>query len=197
MQFTIAIILIAFTVLVQKQVRFGSSNLGFNQKNILSIKLTPQLDQKKDVFKKFLLDKPSVREVSYSQFYPGKDMQYRTVQIDLNGEKKDLNFDLFSADAAFFKIMGLRLVKGRLFSDSLATDRLKVVVNETFLLEHNLADPLGTKFSMNNRDYEIIGIVKDFHFKPVNKAITALAIRNESYASYCFSPHYPVETRMA
>jgi putative ABC transport system permease protein len=185
MQFTIAIILIAFTVLVQKQVRFGSSNLGFNQRNIISVKITPQLDRKKDVLKKLLLEKPAVKEISFSQFYPGKDLQYRTVQLDLNGEKKDLNFDLLSADAAFFRIMGLELVDGRLYSDSLATDKLKVVVNESFLHEHNLAQPLGVKFVMNLMEYEIVGVIKDFHFKPVNKPITPLVIRNEPYASYC------------
>jgi putative ABC transport system permease protein len=185
MQFTIAIVLIAFTVLVQKQVRFGSSNLGFNQKNIIAVKITPQLDPKKEVFKKVLLEKPAINEVSFSQFYPGKDFQYRTVELDLNGEKKELNFDLFSADAAFFKLMGLELVNGRFYTDSLSTDKLKIVVNETFLHEHNLGDPLGIKFNMNNREYEIIGVVKDFHFRAVNKSITPLAIRNEPYASYC------------
>jgi len=185
LQFTIAIILIAFTVLVQKQVRFGSSNLGFNQKNIIAIKITPQLDPKKEVFKKLLLEKPAIKEVSFSQFYPGKDTQFRTVQINLNGEKKELNFDLLSADAVFFKMLGLKLVEGRFYSDTLSTDKLKILVNETFIHEHNLVNPLGIKFSMNNREYEIIGVVKDFHFKPVNKSITPLVIRNEPYASYC------------
>lgn len=187
MQFTIAIILIAFTVLVQKQVRFGSSSLGFNQENIISIKITPQLEQKKDVLRNLLLEKPAIREVSFSQFYPGKDMQYRTIQMDLAEEKKELNFDLLNADAAFFTIMGLHLVKGRCYSDTLSTDKLKVVVNESFLHEHNLGDPLGVKFSMNKREYEIIGVIKDFHFKPVNKPITPLVIRNEPYASYCLA----------
>jgi putative ABC transport system permease protein len=185
MQFTIAIILIAFTMLVQKQVRFGSSNLGYNQNNIIAVKITPQLDSKKDVFKRLLLEKPAVSEVSFSQFYPGKDMQYRTVQMDINGEKKDLNFDLLSADAVFFKIMGLKLANGRFYTDTLVTDKSKVVVNESFIRENNIGDQPGTKFSMNNKEYEIIGVVKDFHFKPVNKPITSLVIRNEPYASYC------------
>jgi putative ABC transport system permease protein len=32
---------------------------------------------------------------------------------------------------------------------------------------------------------EIIGVVKDFHYKPLNLPITSLAIRNDTYASYC------------
>jgi len=185
MQFIIAIILIAFTTLVQKQVRFGSANLGFNQKNIIGIKLTPQLTQKKEVFKKSLEDKAAITEVSLSQYYPGNDISEWGLEMDEKGEKKQLNFNTFSADAQFFKMMGLELVSGRFYSDDLATDKEKIVVNETFVREHNLSDPLSSRFSMGKRTYEIIGIVKDFHFKPFNQPIAPLAIRNESYASQC------------
>ncbi len=185
MQFTIAIVLIAFTVLVQKQVRFGSTNLGLNQENIIGIKLTPQLYQKKDVLKKLLIEKPVVSEVSFTQFYPGKDISHWGSQMDLNGEKKQLDFDTFSADAVFFEIMGLHLVSGRFYTDDYSTDKEKILVNETFLSEHNIANPLGCRFIMGKRTFEIIGVVKDFHFKPVSQPIVPLAIRNESSASHC------------
>ena len=68
-QFVIAIVLIALTVLVQKQVNYGSSNLGFNQENMITIKLTPQLNGKKEVFKKLLQDKPAVEKISFTQYY--------------------------------------------------------------------------------------------------------------------------------
>ena len=147
MQFTIAIVLIAFTALVQKQVRFGSTNLGFNQENIIGIKLTPQLNEKKEVLKKMLLEKAAVSEVSFTQFYPGKVISNWAVQMNLNGEKKQLNFDTFSADAYFFDMMGLQLVTGRFYTEDLSTDNLKVVVNESFLRENNLINPVGNKFS--------------------------------------------------
>jgi putative ABC transport system permease protein len=195
MQFTIAIALIACTVLIQKQVRFGSTNLGFNQENIIGIKLTPQLNQKKEVLKKLLQEKAAISDVSYSQFYPGKVISNWGVQMNLNGEKKQLNFDTFSADAGFFEMMGLQLVMGRFYSDDLSTDNEKVVVNESFLLKHNLINPIGNKFSPGKREFEIVGVVKDFHFNPVNQPITPLAIRNESFASYCLANLKPVNFR--
>lgn len=184
-QFAIAIVLIAFTILVQKQVRFGSANLGLNQVNVIGIKLTPQLYQKKDVLKKLLVEKPSVSVVSFTQFYPGKDISQWGTTMDLNGEKKQLNFETFSADALFFEIMELNLVSGRLYSDDLITDKEKVLVNETFLREHNITDPSGGSFIMGKRNFEIIGVVKDFHYKSFSQPIVSLAIRNESFASYC------------
>jgi len=183
-QFTIAIVLISFTILVQKQVRFGSSNLGFDQHNIISIKLTEQLNQKKDVLKNILKENSTIKKISFSAFHPGNTNQYRDTQLTLNGEKKPVSFDLISADAEFFEMLGLQLVSGRLYSNDLSSDKNKIVVNETFLRENNIANPLGGTMIMG-ASYEIIGVLKDFHYKPFNQTIASLAIRNESSPSYC------------
>ena len=184
-QFTIAIALIAFTILVQKQVRYGSSNLGFIQDNIIGIKLTEQLNQKKEVLKDLLEKEPAIRQISFSQYYPGKTISQWGSQLDMNGEKKELSFDTFCADADFFKILGLKLVSGRFYSNDLSTDDRKAVVNETFVRAHNINNPLGSKISSGDRGYEIIGVVKDFHYKPVNQPIVSLVIRSDKNASYC------------
>jgi len=183
-------VLIAFTVLVQKQVQFGSSDLGFNQNNIIGIKLTEQLSQKKDVLKNLLKEKSAVKQVTFSQYFPGKIISYWGSQLILNGEKKNVNFDTFSADAGFFEMLGLQLVSGRLYAEDLSSDKKKIVVNETFLRENNLINPLGGTVNMGMMNQEgpsaeIIGVIKDFHYKPVNQPIGSLAIRNDSYASYC------------
>src|ERR1035437_1791648 len=184
LQFTIAIVLISFTVMVQKQVRFGSNNLGFDQSNIISIKLTDQLNQKKEVLKNIFDQNSLIEKISFSQFYPGNTTQYRETELTLNGEKKQISFDLFSADAVFFEMLGLQLVSGRLYADNLSSDKKKIVVNETFLHENKITNPLGGTMIMG-ASYEIIGVIKDFHYKPVNLPITSLAIRNESNPSYC------------
>lgn len=185
-QFTIAIVLMAFTVLVQKQVNFGSSNLGVNQHNVIGIKLTPELMAKKEVLKKLLFEKPTVDKVSFTQYYPGQPLSHWETKMDTSGEPKQLSYDTFGADDNFFETMGLKLVLGRFYSKDLSTDANKVVVNESFVRENNLPNPLGVKFfSMNGNVCEIIGVIRDFHYKPVNKPILPLAIRNEPFASYC------------
>ncbi len=187
-QFVIAIVLIAFTVLVQKQVNFGSSNLGFNQENIIGIKLTPQLNLKKDVLKKLLQEKPNVSQISYTQYYPGKTISHWTTNQGGGAEKKQFNFDTFNADASFFGMTGLQLTQGRFFSDDLTTDRNKMVVNETFVHEHKLENPIGTKLVMGFGPdaglSEIIGVTKDFHYKSVNQPIGSLIIQNQTFSSY-------------
>jgi putative ABC transport system permease protein len=184
LQFAIAITLIAFTVLVQKQVSFGSSNLGFDQRNIIGIKLTEQLGNKKDVLRNLLSENPAVKKISFSQFYPGNINQYRETMLNIHGEEKHVSFDLLSADGEFFSMLNIHLVKGRLFSDSLSSDKIKIVVNEAFLRDNDISDPIGATITMG-KVYEIVGVIRDFHYKPVNMTITSLAIRNEPFASYC------------
>ena len=183
-QFVVAIVLILFTILVQKQVDFGTSNHGMNQENIIGIELTSQLSDKKDVLKEELLSRANVNEVVFTQYYPGKMNSGWSNDLQLKGEKVHVEYRTFSADAGFFDIMGLQLLKGRFYTNKLETDKDKVVVNEQFLREYGLTDPIGAIMQRGKgQDYEIIGVVKDFHFRPLNEPIAPLVIRNDNYAS--------------
>lgn len=188
-QFTIAIVLIAFTVLVQKQVDFGSSNFRFDKENIIGIKLTPQLSASKEVLKKIIQDNPGAGRISFTQFFPGKLNEHWTSNQEINGIKKRLNFDTFCGDASLCQMLGLQLVQGRFFSDDLVTDAHKMIVNETFVRDNKMENPIGAKFVMgfgeNPPLAEIVGVVKDFHYKPVTVPIGSLIIQNEPRSSYC------------
>lgn len=188
-QFAIAIVLIAFTVLVQKQVDFGASNFRFDKGNIIGIKLTPQLSAKQGVLKKLVQDNPSVGKVSFSQFFPGKLSEHWTSNQEINGVKKQLDFDTFCGDASLCQMLGIQLVQGRFFSDDLVTDQHKMLVNETFVRENKMENPIGAKFVMgfgeNPPLAEIVGVVKDFHYKPVSVPVGSLIIQNEPRSSYC------------
>jgi len=188
-QFIIAIVLISFTMLVQKQVDFGSNNLGFNKENIIGIKLTPQLDNKREVLKKLLQEEPNVAQISFTQYFPGRQLSHWTTNMGGSGEKREFKFDTFYADASFFELTGLLLTQGRFPSKDLTTDINKMVVNETFLRENKVENPLGTKlvmgFAQDAGLSEIIGVVKDFHYKSFSQPIGSLVIQNQPNASYC------------
>ncbi|MFV0590639.1 MAG: ABC transporter permease [Draconibacterium sp.] len=183
-QFVVAIILILFTILIQKQVEFGSSNLGMNQENIIGIEFTDQLSGKKDVLKDELLAQANVEEVIFTQYYPGKMNSGWGLDLQQNGEEKHVEFRTFSADAGFFDIMGLQLLKGQFYSGDLETDKHKVIVNEQFCREYGITDPIGAVMPRyRGPEYKIVGVVKDFHFRQVNEPIAPLVIRNDNYAS--------------
>ena len=185
LQYVISIVLIAFTTLIFKQVEYGSNNLVFNQNNTVAIKLTQQLD--KNIVGEELKKIPELQNVSFTQFYPGKELSVWGTDIYLDGKPQEVYFSNFSADAEFFSIMNLEMLRGQLYSDDLSTDKNKVIVNETFLKQFNIDNPIGSNFYMSNRKYEIVGVVKDFNFESVEKPIGPLAIINQGYAAYCLA----------
>jgi putative ABC transport system permease protein len=92
--------------------------------------------------------------------------------------------------------MGVQLVSGRLYSDSLATDKNKMVVNESFLKKYNITDPAGLSLAtFDGTKAEIIGVFNDFHHKPVNTEIVPLVIRNEGGSSYCAAHFFSKDFR--
>ncbi|MBN1926869.1 MAG: ABC transporter permease [Prolixibacteraceae bacterium] len=184
-QFTIAIVLIAFTMLVKKQIDFGSSNLGMNQENIAGVKLTSQLKDKRDVLRNKIMENPFVENISFTQYYPNNTIESWDMEGEYSGVKKHFAFDIFNADSAFFNLLGIQPIMGHLFSDNLASYLNKAVVNETFVREHKMENPIGEKIPLITGECEIIGVVKDFHYKSVNVPIAPLIIRNNTDASFC------------
>lgn len=185
-QFAVSISLIAFTILVQRQVKYGTDSFGMHQENTICIKLTPQLRSGMDILKQTLENDPLVDKVSFSQYYPGKPVSNWGVDISLNGEKKSILFDSFCADEEFFNIMGIKPVSGSLYSDDQTSDKIRLVVNESFVKEYNISDLSDIDpFTLYGKKAEVVGIVRDFNYKPINVRIAPLIIMNDKSYIYC------------
>jgi len=190
-QFVAAIVLITFTMLVQKQIRFATSGLGFNKENVLAVKLNEQLLNKMDVLKDQLSKQPEVTQVSIARFYPNDvGININSAKITQpNGEEKNGKANTMDVDPKFFSVMGIRPVEGSFFSENLTNNTDKIIVNETFVKENELKEPVGAKVFFSNKEHEIIGVAKDFHFYPVSKAITSLIFLNQK-PTHLFFPAY-------
>ncbi len=183
-QMVIAMVLIAFTILIQKQVSFGSDEFRNNQDNIVGIQLTPQLIEKQDVLKDKLAQIPNLSKITFTQYFPGKE--FSSWCSDLQNENEDLKvcFNTFSSNSGLFSLMNLDLEEGSWFNENNLADKGKVLVNESFVKKYNLRHPIGTVINMHG-GYEIAGVIKDFYYYPINQPIEPLVIRNEDYASVC------------
>ena len=179
-QFYAAIILIMFTLLVNKQIQFGSTDLGFNEENIIAVQLTPQL--KKDIIKERLRRESGISQVSVTQFFPNKEYSHWLASMNADGKTQDVNFSTFNVDGAFFDLMELQLVTGKLFNDSTVYNKNKMIVNEAFIKKYGINNPFSVEV---NDQWELIGVIKDFHYKSKNKPIEPLVLLDRGYSSMC------------
>lgn len=165
-QFSVAIFLIAATILVQKQMHLVmNESLGFNKEQVVLVKYAHYLDNI-DSFKDELMKNPEIIQVSASANVPGD--QITNWGFGAEGMESSFSLNVNITDETFAETMGLELVQGRYFSEEFRADTAKIVLNETAVELLELENPIGhITYMWNDRDkpFEVIGVVKDYHWE--------------------------------
>lgn len=175
LQFSIAIALMVGTLVVYRQLHFISNrDMGFDKSNLLYVNM-PQVgydDMKKGAQRidAAIAGQPGIIEHSAVGDLP----TYLTSgNVDVQWAGKDPKdqtiFPLMGADENTLQVFGMHLLKGRTFSKAYGSDDSAMVVNETALraMHMDLASAVGKTIRFDSHVYTIIGVVKDFNFKPV------------------------------
>ncbi len=81
-----------------------------------------------------------------------------------------------SVDPYWLQLMKIEVVQGRLFSPGNTADKTTAaVVNEAFLKEFNLKDPVGKKLP-GRFEQQIIGVVKDFNIESLHTKVKPMML---------------------
>ena len=174
----VSITLICCTLLANKQFRFmNKKDLGFNRNNIVNLKINSQLKEKMELFKEKLLKYPEIISLSYSSRIPGNYWgSWCCVKIEGNENKYFNNY----VDPDYLKTMDIKLKDGRNFSAENVSDlKTTYLINETGINKYGLKNPIGQVITPGNGIRgEIIGIIKDFHYRGLNYEQTPLILFN-------------------
>jgi putative ABC transport system permease protein len=174
-QFTISIVLIAFTIQINQQVNYmKEKDTGISKEHIIYARLPHQLFLNvKELFTERLEAVPGVQQVSYSSRVFGEINDNGSAEVD----GKTLKYIFVWVDAAFIELFDLELMEGRFFSEAFTSDRnATALLNETAVGAFGLDDPLDLKIRVPGGNAQVVGIVKDFNFKSLHHAIEPLAI---------------------
>ncbi len=184
-QFTLSIIFILALIITYKQYSYSlNKNLGFNSENILNISLN---GNDPDVLKTELEKLPEVTAVSFSSLMPGVGNRQNLLMVDARIQDS-VWVSTMSVDKEFISNLSIELRAGRNFlQDENLHREQSIIVNETFVekfgLEHPL-DALGTVFTVEDNEVEIVGVVKDFHYDNLEDKIASFVFRNRPNYQY-------------
>jgi putative ABC transport system permease protein len=172
-QFGISIILIIGTFVVYAQLDYmRNKKLGFNQEQVVvvPIKHAELLDQRK-VLKHELLQNPAIARVTFTSRYPGIGTWGTVMRRDEAGPQV-LDMKVLLTDFDYIETLGIALVAGRSFSPEMDADTARALIfNETAVRDLGWKTPeeaVGKTIDyFGNLNGTIIGVVKDFHFQPL------------------------------
>ncbi|MGC9471192.1 MAG: ABC transporter permease [Bacteroidales bacterium] len=174
-QYVISVALIIATAFIYLQLDYlQKKDPGYDRENILVIPMiNAEMQQKAELLRNSLSGIPQVRAAGMGSGVPGYGLTMNGYQPE--GYEKSMMFHALDIDPSYISTLGLKIRKGRNFSEERAGDRYAMLVNETLVKELGWNDPLG-KTIFRDTTYTIIGVVEDFHYSPVQQKINPLVI---------------------
>ncbi|RAK03102.1 putative ABC transport system permease protein [Larkinella arboricola] len=183
-QFFIAILLMVGTTVVYRQLDYiQNKKLGYDKDQVLVLSNTWALGPKEEIFRDLLLQDPRVVNVSHSGYLPAGPSNNNNFFVYPDNHSTQLVKTLrYDVDYNYIPTLGMEVVAGRNFSKSFGTDSTGVILNEAAAKAFGWkANAIGRTITRPDREgtkatYQVVGVVKDFHFRSLHERITPLVM---------------------
>ncbi|QNK64366.1 ABC transporter permease [Pedobacter sp. PAMC26386] len=163
-QFSFAIILIASTITIYKQIQFIKNRpLGYASNGLIEVPHEGLLYQKYDLLKTKLLASNAVTDVTQSSnSITNIGSTIRGLEWEGMPESgKLIDFDQLYTTDGFVKTTGIHLLEGRDFSKKTASDSLGILLSQKAVQIMGLKHPIGAKISYQGESRKVTGVFAD------------------------------------
>lgn len=180
LQFTIAIFLIVATLVMQQQFGFMlKKDPGFRVAGVVNLTLPEGDPTKIQAFRAELAKYPVIRQ-SAAQSIGFNNYNSAAMKV----HRRDIpGVSFYKMDQYSLPLLQIPLVAGRGFS-GMPADSANCLVNESMVKASGLKDPIGQRVKWEDRDFTIIGIVRDFHMESMHRRIGPCMIHQDPHWSY-------------
>jgi ABC-type antimicrobial peptide transport system permease subunit len=181
-QFTFSIILIAGTMIIQRQLSYVQHlDQGYNRSQVFRFYLSWHHFDRGESIKRDLLARSSIQDATFANESIVQMDNFNSGSADWDGHDKNFTPTVyqFQADEDYARVMGIGLQQGRWFDPARPEDKKNFILNETAVKVFNLHKPvLGQRFTFQGDTGKIIGVAKDFHFASLHQKIAPFVFYN-------------------
>lgn len=179
-QFAMAITVAIVMSFIYSQVQYmQQQELGFASEQTLVIPInTVEAVDRIQAFKLEMQQNPRITGITITSSLPGTFAPDNIFKIA--GYDEDQQAYMYWVDPHFAEILGIQMAQGQFLSwqDYTDTTGRSFVVNEAFVSEYKLSNPIGHPMGLSGQEKSgtIIGVVKDFHFHSLQSKIQPLIL---------------------
>jgi ABC-type antimicrobial peptide transport system permease subunit len=170
--------LIIGTLVIFNQVKFiKNKNLGFDKEHLLYIRVEGSLKTSYASMKHELLQNPNIKNISLTTHSP-TGIYNNGQDWDWEGRNPSVNplVTYFGVDPDFLETFQMEMAQGESFRKGTENSGSNVLINEQFAEIMNLENIIGARLSQEDLTLQVLGVVKDFHFTPLNREIGPLLL---------------------
>lgn len=197
-QFAVSISLIVGTTIVYRQLKYIQQlNLGYDKENLLYVPMTGELWSKYDALRANLGNNRLTSKYSFISELPTTSSG-ATISVEWKGKDPNTQplFYNLAIDENFEEVFKATILEGHGYGENAAADSVNMIVNEMALktMDMTIGSAVGTKITVWGRERTIIGVVKDFNFKPVQETIGPMFLNRNTWGGYAVVRTLPGET---
>ncbi len=160
LQFVLSIFLLASTVVIYRQIELvRARDLGYGTENLIMLQYTDLMHENYSPMKQELLNSSAVQEVTKSNS-PVTSVNSNNF-LEWPGKSPDQNilFATLATEYDFTSTLGVTVLEGRDFSRDFPSDSMSILVNEAAIEQMRLENPLGTRLTVWDEPYTLIGVI--------------------------------------
>lgn len=167
-QLVIFIVLMVCTSSINKQVKYAMNmNTEIKIENLIDIDNNKETIKNYTTFKNELEKSPEITDISVSMTNLLSKNRWGNELKSTDGSEKSSAAFQYYVDFNYLETVKINLIEGRSFSDNVEREKTDVILNETAVKELGYTNPVGKtistrKYSADESEFEIIGVVKDF-----------------------------------
>lgn len=197
-QFTISIALLIGTLIIHQQLHYiQNKELGWHRENVVMIPINDELSKQFQAFRHELLKSPKILNVTAASSIPTRIGNVNGIDWwDGKPDKEIILMRFVVAEHDYLDTLGMKLMEGRNFSRTHQTDISNFIVNEAAVKLMKLKNPVGKGVRFMLVEGQIIGVVKDFHFRHMSEPIVPLFLvihprHHEYFFRFVFAKIHP------
>ncbi|MEE9463276.1 MAG: ABC transporter permease [Bacteroidales bacterium] len=177
-QFSISIIIILGTLIVNRQLHFMSEkDLGFSGDQVLVLERANEIAPKHEALKQKLLEYESIKSVTMTSAAPGHVYAATAFYVEGSNAGESQLMSVGTADEDYLATFDIEMKDGRFFSEDF-NDSNNVILNQSAVAALGLEDPVGKALyrTATPDPIRIVGVVPDFHFESLHSSIRPLLL---------------------
>ncbi|HMJ68378.1 MAG TPA: ABC transporter permease [Cyclobacteriaceae bacterium] len=180
-QFVISIFLLVGTTVVYKQLQYiRSKDLGYDKENLLTVSIhgdvSPVLNKWQAAFRSDL----ATANATIASALP-TDLVSGTAYVKWQGKPPDkqIVFATLFIDDNFVPVYGMEMASGRNFNKEMRGDSSSFLINQKAAEVMGFTDEsaIGQPVDLWGMKGNVIGVIKDFNFKPLSSAVEPMLLR--------------------
>ena len=185
-QFVVSIGLVTAVIVITQQFSYTQNkDLGFSKENLLAVRIgNSAVADNYNALKSQFLGLSGVSQVAGLRYSPAERvLQDFNLHLPGTNPEKAINIQNNAVSEDYFKAMKINMLQGRELREG---DENQVVVNESVLKAFNIEPDraLGSKllntYEGETIEFEIVGVVSDFHFSTLKNPIEPLVLYKSS-----------------